>query len=151
MVVKGKKKGNQKMKDCGEIFIKGASCYCELYTPEHGIDNSEKPHSWDCGGFHFEDLGFNTIQDALDKVMDTLCYERTGNWTAWVGDGEIGRFEATTLVDENGNEATKEEVEMWRRYEKRLWLCTVSVRLGVRTVRDLTREEVKDLGFKLVG
>lgn len=139
------------MKDCKEIFIKGASCLCELDTPEHGIDNSEKPRSWDCGSFHFEDLGFRTVRDALDKVMDTLCYERTGDWVSWVGDGEAVRFETTTRVDENGNEATEEEVEMWRRYEKRLWRCTVSVRLGVRTVRDLTKEEVKDHGFKSIG
>ena len=139
------------MKDCEEIFIKGASCLCELDTPEHGIDNSEKPRSWDCGSFHFEDLGFRTVRDALDKVMDTLCYERTGDWVSWVGDGEAVRFETTTRVDENGNEATEEEVEMWRRYEKRLWRCTVSVRLGVRTVRDLTKEEVKDHGFESIG
>ena len=134
-----------------EIFVKRVNCLCEEDVANRGIVPSKSTWEWDCDSFHLDEHGFRSVQDALDKVMDVLCYNRTKDWLAWTESGERGRFEATTYVDENGSEATEEEVEMWKRGEKRLWYCTVSANLAVRTVRDFTEDEVRNVGFETLG
>lgn len=139
------------MEDREEIFIRRVDCLCEEDVADRGIVPSKSSWDWNCDSFHLEDHGFRSVLDALDKVSDTLCFDRTKDWIAWTEDGERGRFEATAYVDADGSEATERDVEMWKRGKKRLWYCTVSARLAIRTVRDFTEDEVRNVGFETLG
>jgi len=89
---------------------------------------------------------FDTIEDALKAVCEKNCFGfKRENWQN-VGleiEGEDGRFDFDTLVDENNSEVSQHEIENWKKGSKRLWNCHLEVFLGVVTERKLTVGEME--------
>lgn len=48
---------------------------------------------------------------------------------------EYGRFDGDVLVNEENSEASPDEIEEWKKGEKRLLNCHILVRLEIRSVR----------------
>ena len=48
---------------------------------------------------------------------------------------EYGRFDGDVLVNDENSEASSDEIEKWKKDEKRLWNCHILVRLEIRSVR----------------
>ena len=55
---------------------------------------------------------------------------------------EAGRFDISVMVNADNCEATRSEIEEWKQARRRLWICQISVYLGVCAERELTPEEV---------
>ena len=92
---------------------------------------------------------FDTIEDALKAVCDANCFDYLPANCLNVGKDmpeEAGRFDISVMVDADNCEATKSEIEAWKQGRERLWVCQVSVNLGVCAERDLTPEEL-DIEF----
>lgn len=88
---------------------------------------------------------FDTIENALKAVCEANCFkfvpENCFNFGKEMPE-EVGRFEISVMVDTNNCEATKSEIEEWKHGRRRLWVCQLSVYLGVVAERDLTFEEI---------
>ena len=92
---------------------------------------------------------YDTIEDALKAVCDANCFDYLpANCLNFGKDmpEEAGRFDISVMVDADNCEATKSEIEAWKQGRKRMWVCQVSVNLGVCAERDLTPEEL-DIEF----
>lgn len=119
----------------------------EAVTHEDSFETGEKQDvssSWSnrdnqvCGRFQ-------NVMSALRAVCAKNFFQfRASSWISWMREfGEDpNRFDFSTLVDQHNCEATPSEIEAWKAGRKRLWSCTLTVWLSVRTERDLTPDEV---------
>ena len=126
-----------------KIYIR----HYDAITTEDVFDKGEIGNScyaWD-GKDNPVDGRFNSVPDALAAVCEKNFFtnhpELWTNWGREIGT-EAGRFSFSVLVDDNNCEASKSEIEKWKRGEMRLWDCTLNVYLGVVAERELTAEEV---------
>lgn len=89
--------------------------------------------------------GFDTVSDAIAAVCGANFFTNNRKWwTNWAqdfGDDESGRFSCSWLVDNENSEADEADIAMWKRGEKRLWVCDINVYLEVRSTRKLTAAE----------
>lgn len=71
------------------------------------------------------DISANTAKEALAKAIKSTFYDIN------LDDGAYDRhiFMISILVDEDNAEATKEEVELWKKGEFRLWNLDISISL----------------------
>lgn len=127
-----------------KIYIR----HYDATTTEDVFDKGEigkSLYAWD-GKDNPVDGRFNSVPDALAAVCAKNYFTNYPNsWTNWgkeFGQSEKGRFSFSVLVDANNCEASKGEIEKWKRGEMRLWDCTLNVYLGVCAERDLTESEV---------
>lgn len=90
---------------------------------------------------------FSSVKEALAHILEINGFSSLKNdWSSdyWDGSGyDTGLFECYPLVDVNNMEASEEDVEAWKRGEKRLWQCAVRAHLAVRTERSLLPDEIK--------
>ena len=120
------------------------------------LDEKEKRYGrpnnrarWDMSeysqGIIDKDDSFPTISIALKVVCDILCfsYDRS-DWHFGMKDKE---FHAEFYVDENNNQIEEDEYAMWKRGEKRIWVCSVSVKVMVMEKRELTQFDLARLGY----
>lgn len=87
---------------------------------------------------------FDTIKDALKAVCDRngFTFDIKG-WEINDFDEFERKFVTDIMVDGINCEATKNEIELWKEGEKRLWNCRLTVWLGVQTeARELTEDEI---------
>lgn len=88
---------------------------------------------------------FSTIALALMKVCEVLSFDYVRkDWHFGMKDKE---FHAEFYVDENNNQITEDEYTMWKRGEKRIWVCEVSVKVMVTEKRELTQFDLSKLGY----
>ena len=121
------------------------------YTTEDKYNEGEvgwTNHAWDNGDIRI-DGRFDTIWDALRAVCEKNCFDfKMENWQN-IGlaiEGECGRFDFDTLVDEDNSEALEYEIKEWKKGSRRLWNCHLEVFLGVVAERNLTLGEMGEMG-----
>jgi hypothetical protein len=137
------------MKDNEKVYIKWFDCDVQEDVYNKGIVG-ETTSGWNynqCGWFKSDDDMFDSVKDALAKFMEKNCYEPTNDWENFGKEyGEdYGRFDTDILVDESNCQATDEEIKWWKEGKKRLWNCHIEVRLGVKTVRNFSEEEIENI------
>ena len=139
------------MKENEKVYVKRFECDCQEDVYDKGLVGKTTSY-WDskqCGFFNIEEYMFDSVKDALAKVMEKNCFEPTNDWENWGKEyGEdYGRFDTDILVDESNCEATDEEIKWWKEGKKRLWNCHIEVWLGVKTVRSFSEEEIENIEF----
>lgn len=84
---------------------------------------------------------FDTISDALNAICRANYFDET----KWEWDDYNGQFYADILVDVDNSEASKYEIDAWKKGKFRLWNCrlTANVKKQDKPV-PLTEEDVKD-------
>lgn len=88
---------------------------------------------------------FSSIALALKRVCNLLSFDYVKkDWHFGMKDKE---FHAEFYVDENNNQIDEDEYAMWKRGEKRIWVCEVSVRVLVTETRKLTQFDLTRLGY----
>lgn len=91
------------------------------------------------------DDSYATIALALRRLCNILSFDYVKkDWHFGMKDKE---FHAEFYVDENNNQITEDEYAMWRRGEKRIWVCDVSVKILVTEQRELTQFDLKKFGY----
>jgi len=141
------------MKKGEQIYIKSFDCTSEEDVYKEGIIIDGEKSSWTSDDYNLKDgeNGFESVKDALDKVLDICLFEKDAKWQnfglEFDDKREYGRFDTDVLVDENNNELTKEEIEMWKRGEKRAWNCHICAYLGIMSVRNFTKKEIEEIGY----
>ena len=92
-----------------------------------------------------KDNYYPTIALALKMVCDVLSFDYVKkDWHFGMKDKE---FHAEFYVDENNNQIEEDEYAMWKRGEKRIWVCEVSVKVLVTETRELTQFDLTRLGY----
>jgi len=130
------------------IYVKRYDCDSTEDDWENG-ESLTTDSSWDSGDTHFENAedGYATVEDALKAVCGNECFDFVKeNWIAFGKDlGEdFGRFDGDVMVDDNNAQASKSEIEAWKRKERKLWNCHLRVYLEVRAVREFTLEDAEE-------
>ena len=126
-----------------KIYIR----HYDATTTEDVFDQGEigrSLYAWD-GKDNPVEGRFNSVPDALAAVCAKNYFtNHPESWTNWGKEmkEETGRFSFSVLVDADNCEASKDEIEKWKRGEMRLWDCTLNVYLGVVAERDLIQAEV---------
>lgn len=97
-------------------------------------------------GFRNHPAGYASIEEALKAVCESNSFDyRKEQWIAFGPDygDEMSRFDGDYLVDVNNSEASKDEIEEWKKGGKKLWNCHLAVNLEIRTSRELTEDEAR--------
>ena len=122
-----------------KIYVAGFWCETTEDNYETGEDPGKHGASWGNWGINF-DTGrpFDTVGQALAAVCESNCFKYVPK--SWIDFGkeygdEYGRFDGDVLVDDENTEATPDEIEEWKKGEKRLWNCHIVVRLEIRSIR----------------
>lgn len=93
--------------------------------------------SWWCNSDCPADGRYFSVESALKAVCEANCfdYDREDWECDPCDEGEVGRFDADFLVDEQNSQVVPKcdgaKIEAWKRGEARLWNCHVSVHLEV--------------------
>lgn len=84
---------------------------------------------------------FDTISDALNAISKANYFDTT----KWEWDDYNETFYTDVLVDVDNSEASKSEIEMWKKDKVRLWNCrlTATIKKQGEPV-SLDEEDVKD-------
>lgn len=91
------------------------------------------------------DDSYATIALALRRLCNILLFDYVKkDWHFGMKDKE---FHAEFYVDENNNQITEDEYAMWKRGEKRIWVCDVSVKILVTEQRELTQFDLTKFGY----
>lgn len=132
-----------------KIYVKSYGCESTEDDFEKG-ESTEASSTWTSSDSRFRNApgGYATVEDALKAV----CEAESFDWdrSAWISWGEesgedFGRFDGGFMVDADNCQASASEIEAWKKGEKRLWSCLVTVELEVRAVREMTEDEAKAL------
>jgi hypothetical protein len=92
-----------------------------------------------------KDDSYPTIALALKRVCDVLSFDYVKkDWHFSMNDK---CFHAMFYVDENNNQITEDEYRMWKRGEKRIWVCEVSIKVMVTEKRKLSQFDLTRLGY----
>ena len=106
--------------------------------PRWGMSNYSK-------GLISADDCFSSIALALMKVCEVLSFDYVRkDWHFGMKDKA---FHAEFYVDESNNQITEDEYAMWKRGEKRIWICEVSAKVMVTEKRELTQFDLSRLGY----
>ena len=117
-------------------------------TTKELIDEKEKRYGgpnncpmWDMSHYDREVISERdfhpTIALALKAVCRILCFDYAKkDWHFGMKDK---CFHAQFYVDEMNNQIDEDEYAMWKRGEKRIWVCEVSVKVVVTEKRELTQ------------
>lgn len=123
----------------------------ELLDEKENIYGSPNncPHGFGMSNFSQglidKDDSYPTIALALKRVCDVLSFDYVKkDWHFGMKDKE---FHAEFYVDENNNQIEEDEYAMWKRGEKRIWVCEVSVKVLVTETRELTQFDLARLGY----
>jgi hypothetical protein len=96
-------------------------------------------------GMISKDDTYPTIAMALRNVCNVLNFDYSRkDWHFGKGDR---LFHAEFYVDEDNRQIDEEEYIMWKRGEKRIWVCKVSVSMMVTETRKMNHTEIAKLGF----
>ena len=117
----------------GKICVK--SFFCQSCEDDYFNGCGLKiDSSWDESGFGVAGKTFDSVDEALKAVCKENCfdYEKDG-WERFDEDyPDATRFDSCFMVDEDNSQASSEQIEEWKKGERRLWCCNVSVWLCVR-------------------
>lgn len=133
------------MKTNERIYVKSYDCQ----STEDDFENGESltPSSgWTSRDTRFENApeGYASVEDALKAVCKNEFFDfAKENWISFGKDygDEYGRFDGDVMVDVENHQASKSEIEAWKRKEQKLWNCHIHVYLEIRTVREFTEED----------
>lgn len=133
----------------GKICVQGYFCQSCEDKYETGCETKIDSY-WDSDSYGRGGVAggvFDSVQKALEAVCRENCFEFVPeHWEEFDEDYEHAtRFDACFMVDEDNSEASPTEIEAWKRGEKRLWCCNVSVMLCVRTDSRLSPEDIESL------
>jgi len=135
------------MKSNERIYVKSYDCESTEDDYENG-ESLRPSSSWTSEDTRFKNAedGYATVEDALKAVCENEFFDFVKeNWIAFGKDygDEFGRFDGDVMVDVENSQASKSEIEEWKRGEKKLWNCHVHVYLEIRTVREFTLEDAE--------
>ena len=128
-----------------KIYVAGFWCESTEDNYETGEDPSRRGAAWGNKDIGFDkDRPFDTVGQALAAVCESNGFEYAPK--SWIDFGkeygeEHGRFDGDVLVDDDNTEATPDEIEEWKKSEKRLWNCHILVRLEIRSVRPFGHDD----------
>lgn len=144
------------MKPDEKIYVKNFWCESVEDSYENG-ETGETGATWSDRDMQFEnpDEGYATVAEALAAVCKSNCFDfDIDSWTSFADESDeddFGRFDNDTLVNANNVEASQAEIEQWRNGKIRLWNCHTVVNLEVRTVREMTKDDLVDAGWLAPG
>lgn len=129
--------------------------YIKSYTCETIEDDYEKGEvgefcsCWDGKNFPSRDMKFKTVDEALKQVLREQYYNEIREWLNFFDESEYehdrGRFDCDVIVDENNSEAYDGEIAAWKKGELKLYNCHIIVRIGIRSERELSDEDYKEI------
>ena len=79
----------------------------------------------------------NTVDELIQKLFSELCFTYSKEALELNACDEEGRIDIQVMEDENGSEASKNELASWKNGKKRLWLGNYSANIEL-----VTRESV---------
>lgn len=128
----GKKK---QVKEDAEQF-EGTKFFIESWSAESTEDNWENGESlhvdssWDG-----KDIPVNGNFDTVEKAIEAVCKANyfTFDPENWVAFKDESILHGDVLVDENNEEARDPDIAAWKKGEKRLWNCHLTVKVMKRT------------------
>lgn len=122
-----------------KIYVAGFWCESVENHWETGEDLNKHGAAWGHKGIDFDtDKPFDTVGQALAAVCKSNGFKYVPK--NWIDIGkdcgeEYGRFDGDVLVNDENSEASSDEIEKWKKGEKRLWNCHILVRLEIRSIR----------------
>lgn len=133
------------MKTNERIYVKSYDCQ----STEDDFENGESltpDSSWTSRDTRFENApdGYASVEEALRDVCKNEFFDFVKeNWISFGKDcgDEYGRFDGDVMVDDANSQASKSEIEAWKRKEQRLWNCHIHVYLEIRAVREFAEED----------
>lgn len=133
------------MKSNERIFVEYYDATCNEDDYEKG-ESLQTTSYWSSNDLPVEKnkTGYASVAEALEAVCNTNGFTHDPKaWIDWHSEygEEIGRFDFQTLVNEHNCEASKAEIERWKKGEGKLYTCYIVVKLSVRATRRLTEEE----------
>lgn len=126
-----------------KIVVSSFVADCTLDDYENGYTGSTTS-CWTSKDIPVEG-SFNSIQEALEAVCEANYFKyKADAWLDWFKEfGDTpGRFDFSTLVREDTTEADADDIEQWKKGERKLWACDITAYLIVRNERELTAEEL---------
>lgn len=88
---------------------------------------------------------YASISAALNEVCTVLSFDFEKK--DWHYEEIDSTFTASFYVDESNTQITEEEYKFWKCGEKRIWVCTVVVKIMVTEKRMVRPRELRRLGF----
>lgn len=86
-----------------------------------------------------------TVALALAHICNVLGFDYVrADWKYSIPDKT---FRGEFFVDENNNQITEDEYDMWRRGEKRIWSCKVVAELLMTETRKINSMDLPKLGY----
>lgn len=128
------------------------SYYCE--TVEDDFEKGEVGENcayWNGDSFPSRDMKFKTVKEALSQILKEQYFdEKKVEWSDFFSmsekdECERGRFDCDVTVDAENIEASSSQIEAWKRGEIKLYNCHIVARIGVRSERDISDEEYREL------
>lgn len=147
-MIKPQTKGNV-MKPDEKIYVKDFWCESVEDSYENG-ETGKSGSAWGDRDVRFENPteGYATVAEALAAVCKSNCFRFNVNlWTSFfeeTGEDDFGRFDSDVLVDADNSEVSRSEIEKWRKGEIPLWNCHIIVHLEVRTIREMTKDDIAE-------
>lgn len=134
------------MKNNERIYVRSYDCWSTQDEFENG--ESLTPSSiWTSRDARFKNApdGYASVEDALKAVCKNEFFDFVKeNWISFGKDygDEYGRFDGDVTVDGENCQASKSEIEAWKKGEEKLWNCHICVYLEIRTVREFALEDI---------
>ena len=132
-----------------KIYVAGFWCESIENRWETGEDLTKRGAAWGNKDIGFDtDKPFDTVGQALAAVCKSNCFKYAPKcWTDFgkAYDDEYGRFGGDVRVNEENSEASSDEIEKWKKGEKRLWNCHIVVRLEIRSIRPFGPDDEVEL------
>lgn len=132
-----------------KIYVAGFWCETTEDHWETGENPNRRGAAWGNKSIDFDkDRPFDTVGQALAAVCKSNCFKYVPkNWIDFGKDcgEEYGRFDGDVLVNIANIEASSDEIEKWKKGEKRLWNCHILVRLEIHSVRPFGPDDKVEL------
>ena len=130
-----KKARKESVKEGTEQF-EGTKFFIESWSAESTEDNWEHGESlhvdssWDG-----KDIPVNGNFDTVEQAIEAVCKANyfTFDPEDWVAFKDESILHGDVLVDENNEEARDPDIAAWKKGEKRLWNCHLTVKVMKRT------------------
>ena len=135
------------MKSNERIYVKSYDCTSTEDDREHG-ESLDPSSSWTSRDTRFENApdGYASVEDALKAVCKNEFFDFVKeNWISFGKDygDKYGRFDGDVMVNDANSQASKSEIEAWKKGEERLWNCHICVYLEIRTMREFAPEDIE--------
>jgi hypothetical protein len=133
-----------------KITIDDFVCTTKELLPngEKGLPNNNP--CWDMSHYSQSMISkedwYKNVSAALHAVCNVLSFDYDRN--DWRFKDYDKSFHASFYVDENNNQITEEEYGMWKRGEKRIWVCDVSVHALLTETREINNGDLPKIGYR---